>query len=206
MPSFKFVLKLKQLEPFSCQYEMVFWFTTKDLVFIIESRFDFSVKVSTSRSSRWRCFVRGFLKNFAKFTGKHPCFRDCFLIKLQAEACNVIKKEALAQMFSCEFSESFKNSFFYLRWLLLHISLTNSSNSHDKSSESRVWPFKPTQVSLFVYTTHQVHIRKNHKANGSVKFNNIKMFWKSLSYTSYSVHLPQKCLKKSCFRCVWFCF
>ena len=85
----------------------------------------------------------------------------------------------------------------YFRWLLLHISLTNSSNSHYKSSEFRVWPFKHTQVSLFVYTTHQVHVRKNHKANGNVKFNNIKLFWKSLRYTSYSVHLLQKWLKKS---------
>ena len=28
-------------------------------------------------------------------------------------ACNFIKKESLAQVFSCEFSEIFKNTFFY---------------------------------------------------------------------------------------------
>ena len=35
------------------------------------------------------------------------------LIKLQAEAYNFIKKETLAQVFSSEFWEIFKNSFFY---------------------------------------------------------------------------------------------
>ena len=34
-----------------------------------------------------------------------------FLIKLQTEACNFIKKEALAQVFSCEFSEISKSIF-----------------------------------------------------------------------------------------------
>ena len=29
------------------------------------------------------------------------------------QACNFIKKETLAQMFSCEFCEIFKNTFFY---------------------------------------------------------------------------------------------
>ena len=31
------------------------------------------------------------------------CARVSFIIKLQAEACNFIKKETLAQVFSCEF-------------------------------------------------------------------------------------------------------
>ena len=36
-----------------------------------------------------------------------------FLTKLQASACNFIKVETLAQVFSCEFCEIFKNTFFY---------------------------------------------------------------------------------------------
>ena len=32
--------------------------------------------------------------------------------KISPQACNFIKKEALAQMFSCEFCEIFKNTFF----------------------------------------------------------------------------------------------
>ena len=47
--------------------------------------------------------------------------RVSFLIKLQAWACNVIKKETLAQVFSCEFYKISKNTFFteHLWWLLL---------------------------------------------------------------------------------------
>ena len=40
-----------------------------------------------------------------------------------SQACNFIKKAALAQVFSCEFCEISKNAFFteHLRWLLLEI-------------------------------------------------------------------------------------
>ena len=42
---------------------------------------------------------------------------------LRPQACNFIKKEGLAQVFSCEFCEIFKNTFFieHLRWLLLYV-------------------------------------------------------------------------------------
>ena len=42
------------------------------------------------------------------------CARVSFLIKLQAEAeaCNFINKETLAQVFSCEFCDIWKNTFF----------------------------------------------------------------------------------------------
>ena len=40
------------------------------------------------------------------------------------EACNFIKKEAVAQMFSCEFCKIFKNSFFTEQlWAAAFISL-----------------------------------------------------------------------------------
>ena len=60
------------------------------------------------RNSHRRC-----LKNFAKFTAKH--LRQKLLSRPQA--CNFIKKETVAQAFSCEFSKIFKNTFFkeYLR-------------------------------------------------------------------------------------------
>ena len=47
------------------------------------------------------CSVKkGVLRNFAKFTGKHLC-QSLF-----------IKKETLVQVFSCEFCEISKNTFF----------------------------------------------------------------------------------------------
>ena len=51
-------------------------------------------------------YKKGVLKNFAKFTRKHLC-----LSLLQAEAYSFIKKETLAQVFSCEFYKIFKNTF-----------------------------------------------------------------------------------------------
>ena len=66
-----------------------------------------------NRSSRPVVFCeKGVLKNFAKFIEKQLC-HSLFLIKLQTETCNFIKKETLAQVFSCEFCEISKNSFFH---------------------------------------------------------------------------------------------
>ena len=53
----------------------------------------------------------------AKFTGKHLC-QDLFLFEvagwgLQIEACNFIKKEFLAQVFSCEFQNTFFTEHFW---------------------------------------------------------------------------------------------
>ena len=57
---------------------------------------------SLDRSSHQRCSVRrGVLKHFTKFTGKHPYW---------SQACNFIKKETPAKVFSCEFCEIFKNT------------------------------------------------------------------------------------------------
>ena len=42
---------------------------------------------------------------------ENTCARASSLIKPQA--CNFIKKETLAQVFSCEFREIFKNTYFY---------------------------------------------------------------------------------------------
>ena len=63
-----------------------------------------------NRSSRLEVFCRkGALRGFAKFTGKHLC-QSFFFNKVTG---NFIKKETLAQMFSCKFCEISKNTFFY---------------------------------------------------------------------------------------------
>ena len=65
------------------------------------------LKDLTDRNSHRKCSVKkGVLRNFAKFTGKHLCQ------SLSYSLCNFIKKETLAQVFSCEFCEIFKNNFF----------------------------------------------------------------------------------------------
>ena len=54
----------------------------------------------------------GVLRNFAKFAEKNNCAR-VFLNKVTGlEACNFIKKETLAQEFSCEFCEFLKRIFY----------------------------------------------------------------------------------------------
>ena len=60
-----------------------------------------------------------FLKS-SQNSQENTCARVCFLIKLQASACNFIKKETPPQVFSCEFCEVFRNIFFteHLRRLL----------------------------------------------------------------------------------------
>ena len=58
---------------------------------------------------------KGVLINFAKFTGKHLCQNPFFnkAADLRAQGCIFIKKETLAQVFSCEFCEISKNTFFH---------------------------------------------------------------------------------------------
>ena len=71
------------------------------------------------RSSHRRCSVtKGVLRNFAKLTRQHLCQRLFFnevegLLSyfLLRPACNFFKKESLARVFSCEFSEISKSMF-----------------------------------------------------------------------------------------------
>ena len=72
----------------------------------------FEIGNRNSRSSNQRCSVKqGVLGNFAKFTGKH-LRQSLFFNKLVGAASNFIKKETLAQVFSCETYEISKNIFF----------------------------------------------------------------------------------------------
>ena len=71
------------------------------------------------RSSHQRCSEEKVFLEISQNSQKNTYVRVSFLIKLQASGI-FIKKEAFAQMFSGEFCEIFKNSFFkeLLPWLL----------------------------------------------------------------------------------------
>ena len=72
----------------------------------------FCGKKKDYKNSHRRCSVRKLVpRNFTKFTWKHLC-QSLFLIKFQPSTCNFIKKEIVALIFSCEFCEIFKNTFF----------------------------------------------------------------------------------------------
>ena len=58
-----------------------------------------------------KCSVKKMFLEIPQNSQENTCARVSFLIKLQAEACNFIKKEALTQVFSCEFYENFRNTF-----------------------------------------------------------------------------------------------
>ena len=74
---------------------------------------EYAVLCGNNRSSRPELFCKkGILRNFAKFRGKH-FYQRLFVNKVGGLACNFIKRESLAQVFSCEFCESSKSTFFY---------------------------------------------------------------------------------------------
>ena len=63
-------------------------------------------------SSRPEVFSKKVFLNISQNPQENTCTRGPILIKLQAWACNLSKKNALAQVFFCEFCEIFKNLFF----------------------------------------------------------------------------------------------
>ena len=60
-----------------------------------------------------RCSVKKLFLEISQNSQENTCARFSFLIKFQAGACNFIKIETLAQVFSCEFCEISKNTFSY---------------------------------------------------------------------------------------------
>ena len=67
---------------------------------------------SSSGSSHQKCSIKKMFLKILQNSQQQICARVSFLIKLQVSASNLIKKEALVQVFSCEFCEIFKNTFF----------------------------------------------------------------------------------------------
>ena len=65
------------------------------------------------RSSRSQMFFKiGVLKNFAIFTGKHLCCNLFFNKVAGLRYATLLKKETLSQVFSCEYCNIFKNTYF----------------------------------------------------------------------------------------------
>ena len=60
-----------------------------------------------------RCSVKKVFLEISQNSQESTCARVSFLTKLQAKACNFIKKATLAQAFSCEVFEISKNTFSY---------------------------------------------------------------------------------------------
>ena len=54
--------------------------------------------------------MKKFFLKISQNSQENNCAKVSFLIKLQAQSCNFIKKETLTQVFSCEFYEICKNT------------------------------------------------------------------------------------------------
>ena len=66
---------------------------------------EYAVLCGNHRNSRPEVFCKkGVLRNFAKFAGKH-LYQRLFSNKVASLACKFVKKEPLAQVFSCQFCE-----------------------------------------------------------------------------------------------------
>ena len=61
----------------------------------------------------WRCSVENVSLKFLQNSQENTCARISFLISWWPEAGSFIEKESLAQVFSYEFCEMFKKTFFY---------------------------------------------------------------------------------------------
>ena len=61
----------------------------------------------------WRCSVEKVFLQISQNSQENTCARVSFLIKALAFTTLFIKKETLAQVFSCEFFEISKETFFH---------------------------------------------------------------------------------------------
>ena len=68
---------------------------------------------SLTKAVAWGCSARKIFLDILQNLQENTCVRVSFLINLEAEAYNLIKKRLLplAQVFSCEFSKVSKNTF-----------------------------------------------------------------------------------------------
>ena len=109
------ILETKELVIQSCSIKIVL------LKFFLNSKRNISAGVSFFRRSFFSVKIV-VLKNFAKLTGKH-LYQGLFFNKVVGlRPANFIKKETLAQLFSCDFCEIFKSTF-----LTVHIWTTASA-------------------------------------------------------------------------------
>ena len=78
-----------------------------------------SADIEKAETVAQRCSLKKVFLEISQYSQENTCTGVSFLLKLLG--CNVIKKETPAQVFSCEFFEISKNTFFteHLRWLLL---------------------------------------------------------------------------------------
>ena len=71
------------------------------------------VKIFWSKSSRSKCSVKKVFLKISQNSHENTYARDSFLIKLKPSAPQRYLQKTLVQVFSCEFCEISRNTFFY---------------------------------------------------------------------------------------------
>ena len=129
------------------------------------------LRLPSDRSSRWRCSVRnGVLRNFE---------------------INLIKKETLAQVFSCEFCEIFKNIFFTEHlWVMLAGSMLESTSSCNPA----------VVILLFGFLLARCNVGLRCNGCGLKTFNNVVL---NKLNVGYKTTLEAACNKHNiCYNCI----
>ena len=77
--------------------------------------------ITTVEAVNWRCSVKKVFLEISQHSQKNTCARVLFLIKLQTEACNFIKKRLWPRCFPVKFLKFLRTTFLteHFWWLLL---------------------------------------------------------------------------------------
>ena len=119
------------------------------------------------RAGHQRCSVRKIvLRNFTKFTAKH-LYQSLFFNKVaglkpatllktilrhRCQVCIFIQKETLAQVFSCEFCEISKNTFFIEHpWTTASVCIFNLPLIFSVLIENEIFPCKKSIILPFLH-------------------------------------------------------
>ena len=95
--------EISRVAKLSAWFFCFFWENSGEL-----KSFSVVAQEAATRGVLWkRCSYK-----FHKILRRTPVPKSLFLIKLQAQACNFIKKETVAEEFSCEFCEISRSTFF----------------------------------------------------------------------------------------------
>ena len=102
------------------------------------------------RSSRWEVSVKKVFFKISQHSLENLGVGASFFKKVGGLACNFIKTETPTQVFSCEFSKNFKNTFFmkHLRWLPLKVQMDSSATEIQKRNTANIYLLEDNNRNL----------------------------------------------------------
>ena len=143
-----------------------------------------------------RCSVKKVFLEISQNSQENACFRDSFLIKLQA---NFIKKESLAQVFSCKFCKISQNTFFYRTPPVAALKFSSEGMLFLVNIQTEEQQLYKTEL-FYLYL---IRIYENFQYLPLIYCKNLKWSWKSIYFGRASPdscfqHLSFKVLNQNC--------